>query len=489
MPRRRSTPLIRMSRIDDEPLYRQLRNGLIGAIEQGTFGPGDLLPSSRTLALETGVSRNTANLALQELLTEGFIQSVDRVGYVVSLDVGPFVAAQRKPPGTPINWEARFRDTTDPFPHMRKPSDWSSYPYPFVVGQPDPSLFPTRAWNRASRAALDPENRSNSLNDLIDQDDSLLTALLCERILPARGMSATPDQVLISLGSQQGLFLVSHALVGQESRVGVEDPGYPDARHIFSRRRGALRALPVDDQGVVVDGTVDDLDVVFTTPSHHYPTNVTLSVGRRQQLLLSAADKDFVVIEDDYDAEFRYQGQPTPALKALDDTGRVIYLGSFSKFLAPGLRLGYIVADAPLIDHLRDLRRYMLRHPAGLLQRTVALMIESGDYAAGVRKTRVAMKDKWERVATSLAQHLPHWDIPIQTGGLSIWVPGPPGFDATAMAGRALARGIVIEPGDVCFLDKPRPVNYFKLGFSGIDTDAIEPGIRALAGLIAESAG
>ena len=484
MARRRTTPLIEMSRTRSEPLYRQLRNGLIRAIEQGIFGPGDLLPSSRTLALDTGVSRNTANLALQELLTEGFIQSVDRVGYIVSHEVGPFVEAQRATPGTPIDWEARFRDTTDPLPHMRKPKDWSSYPYPFVVGQPDESLFPSRSWNRASRLAIEDENRSISLSDLIDQDDPLLTALLCERILPARGIAATPDQVLISLGSQQGLFLVAHALVGSKSKVGVEDPGYPDARHIFSRRRGTLLPIPVDDQGAIIEGTVSGLDLVFVTPSHQYPTNVTLAVGRRQQLLSAAAVDDFVIVEDDYDAEFRYQGQPTPALKALDETGHVVYLGSFSKFLAPGLRLGYIVADAPLIDHLRDLRRYMLRHPAGLLQRTVAIMIESGDYAAAVRKARIAFKDKWERIATSLSTHLPTWDIPIQTGGLSIWVEAPPGFDANQLAESALAAGVVIEPGSVCFLEEPRPQNFFKLGFSGIPTHFIEPGIAALAGVI-----
>jgi GntR family transcriptional regulator/MocR family aminotransferase len=424
-------------------------------------------------------------LALQELLTEGFIQAVDRVGYLVSHEVGPFVAGSRQSASSPIDWGFRFRDTTDPLPHMRKPTDWASYPYPFVVGQPDPDLFPTRAWNRASRLALEADNRPTSLNDLIDQDDPLLTTLLCERILPARGISATPDQVLISLGSQQGLFLVAHALVGSKSKVGVEDPGYPDARHIFSRRRGILKPIPVDDQGAIVDGTVDDLDLVFVTPSHHYPTNVTLAVGRRQQLLSSAAEQDFVIIEDDYDAEFRYQGQPTLALKGMDEAGRVVYLGSFSKFLAPGLRMGYIVADAPLIDHLRDLRRYMLRHPAGLLQRTVALMIESGDYAAAVRKARIASKDKWERTAAGLAEYLPRWEIPIQTGGLSIWVEGPKGFDANRLASDALSQGVVIEPGDVCFLEEPRPQNYFKLGFSGITADAIEPGLKALAGAIA----
>ncbi len=444
---------------------------------------GDLLPSSRTLAMDTGVSRNTANLALQELATEGFIQAVDRVGYVVNDNVRPFLAARNPRTSDPIDWSRRLQHQPDPFPHTVKPANWSSFPYPFVVGQPDPSLFPTRAWARAGRTALEDIHRRASLHDLIDQDDPLLTAMLCERILPARGITARQDEVLVSLGSQQGLFLVAHALAGPETRVGIEEPGYPDARHIFARRGARPAALPVDDQGAVIDPGIEDLDLVFVTPSHQYPTNVTLAVGRRRQLLEAAERHDILIVEDDYDAEFRYQGRPTPALKALDTSGRVVYLGSFSKFLAPGLRLGYIVADADLVAHLRDVRRYMLRHPAGLLQRTTAILIDQGDYASSVRRARIAFKEKWERTGAALAQHLP-WDIPIQTGGLSIWVQGPPDLDAVNLAQEALDHGVVIEPGHVCFQNEPRPRNFFKLGFSGIAADAIEPGISRLAGLI-----
>lgn len=225
------------------------------------------------------------------------------------------------------------------------------------------------------------------------------------------------------------------------------------------------------------------VDLVSVTPSHHYPTNVTLSVGRRQQLLSQAAAQDFIIVEDDYDSEFRYHGRPTPSLKALDETGRVVYIGSFSKFLAPGLRLGYVVADAPLATRLRDLRRYMLRHPPGLLQRTMGLMIQAGDYVRSVRRSRIALKDKWERTAAAVERHVP-WEVTMPTGGLSLWLPGPEGFDAVAVAADALEEGVVVEDGSVCYLQEPAPRNALRLGFAGTRADAIEPGVEALGKII-----
>ena len=332
------------------------------------------------------------------------------------------------------------------------------------------------------RNALMDEHQGPSLHDLVDTDDPLLVSQIGRTILPSRGINAGPSEILITLGSQHGLHLISKALLGPGSKVGVEEPGYPDARQIFSRQGADLAPLTIDEQGLMLN---DDtrIDLVFVTPSHQYPTNVTMAVGRRQQLLARAENEDFLVIEDDYDSEFRYHGRPTPALKASDDSGRVIYVGSFSKFLAPGLRLGFIVAEAPLIEHLRELRRYMLRHPPGIIQRSAALMMESGDYVRALRRSRKALKQKWETMTEAIATNFP-WDTPVTTGGVSVWVEGPPSFDAVDLAERALGEGIVIESGDVCFLEIPPPRNFFKLGFSGIDHDLIEPGIERLASLL-----
>jgi GntR family transcriptional regulator/MocR family aminotransferase len=471
-----------------EPLYRQLRLALTTAIETGQFLAGELLPSSRALAAELGLSRNTVNTAYQEMVAEGFLESVDRVGYVVNRDLRVRLSAvddidSANP--SEIDWDSRLNRFESPVGEVSKPVNWKEYEYPFVVGQPSADSFPIRGWNRAMRNALLDEHQGPSLHDLVDTDDPLLIEQIRRTILPSRGINASASQILVTLGSQHGLHLIATALLGSESRVGVEEPGYPDARQIFGRQGAELAPMAIDDHGLIVPEVLDpDVDLVFVTPSHQYPTNVTMAVGRRRQLLDQAEAEDFLVIEDDYDSAFRCQGRPTPALKAADDSGRVIYVGSFSKFLAPGLRLGFIVAEAPLIEHLRNLRRYMLRHPPGIIQRSVALMMESGDYVRALRRRRKALKQKWETITAAIADHFP-WETEFTTGGVSVWVEGPEWLDGVDLAMRALDAGIVIESGDVCFLELPAPKNFFKLGFSGIDHDLIEPGIARLAGLLA----
>lgn len=465
-----------------EPLYRQLGRALIAAIEAGQFSDSELLPSSRTLAEDLGLSRNTVNLALQQLLTDGYLTSVPRVGHVVNPDLQPHLDGSGNR-AEEVDWDARVHSSAK-LRHVWKPSNWNEKPFSFVVGQPDIDLFPVKPWNRASRLAMSPEHIRASLQDLVDKDDALLIDMLRRHILRSRGISASADQILITMGSQHGLRLVARALLGGDSKVYVEEPGYPDARHIFASSGADLRPMEVDDQGAVPPDPSDEVDLMFLTPSHQYPTNTTLSIGRRQTILNSADEHDFLIVEDDYDSEFRYLGSATPAMKSMDDSGRVIHLGSFSKFLAPGLRLGFIVADAGLIDHLRDLRRYQIRHPPGVLQRTVALLIESGDYARSVRRVRNAYKAKWETITEAIENFMP-LSVATQTGGVTLWIEGPEKLNSVTLAEHALDQGIVIEPGEACFLADPAPRNYFRLGYSSIPYENISEGVEQLAGVIA----
>ncbi len=478
--------LIPLDGASPQPLYRQLRDGIARAIQEGRHPDEDLLPSSRALAMELGISRNTVNAAYQDLVAEGFLETIPRRGHRVSPELRAQLRLGNASPRSDhsIEWEDRLEPFQEDVGEITKPSDWDRYPYPFVVGQPDVAAFPAAAWIRAQRAALDGPSRGSSLHDLIDRDDPLLVEMIVSRILPLRGITAAPEQVLITLGSQHGIYMLAGALTGPGSVVGVEEPGYPDARQIFRRQGARLAPLPVDGNGLVLeDRELAGLDAVFVTPSHQYPTNVTMSIGRRHQLLAQGAAHDVMVIEDDYDSEFRYQGTPTPALKALDPGGRVLYLGSFSKFLAPGLRLGYLVADPPLVEHLRERRRYAVRHPSGLLQRTVALMIEQGDYLRSLRRSRKLMKAKWEQAVTSARHHLGFVAEP--TGGLSLWVEGDRRRHAGRLAAAALARGVVIEPGTPCFLTRPAPSHYFRIGFSGIPLERIDQGLSLLGQVVA----
>jgi len=506
--------LITVDRDSNEPLYRQLRKAIVGDIAAGTLDIHSPLPSSRQLADELGLSRNTINAAYQELIAEGLIDAHPRRGLFINPDIKALTERARpdqqrsshscidqprsmsKPAPHGFDWSARLGPApVTGLPHVRKPVDWHRMPFPFVVGQVDVTTFPTRAWSRALRDALLPEHAHASLSDAVSADDSLLTSVLCQHVLPTRGISATPDQILITMGSQHALHLLAAALLRPGGHAGMEEPGYLDARQIFTRAGARIVPLPVDGSGIVPptdheerEGNASSegstglgkLDLLYLTPSHHHPTNVTLSMPRRHQILADLAASDTVVIEDDYDSELRYAGSPAPALKSLDTTGRVVYLGTFTKFLAPGLRMGFMVGSPELIERLRERRRYELRHPPGQMQRALALLIGSGEYQRIVRQYRLRMRRQWEEVTEAVATHLP-WQEPGPAGGGSLWMTGPENLDCRRLQAAALSRGVVVERGDIFFAAQQPPLNHFRLGFGAIPLERIEPGVRRLA--------
>jgi GntR family transcriptional regulator / MocR family aminotransferase len=475
--------LVSIERGTGEPVYRQLRKALEHEIASGALDARHALPSSRELARELGVSRNTVNTAYQELLSEGYVESRPRRGLFVNPEMLPHL--DRGDGGhadaSVVDWSRRVRPRLDsPLPEIAKVRDWNRYPYPFVAGQVDPALFPRLAWARALREALDEPHVHYSLRDGIDEDDPMLVEALCENVLPMRGIEAGPEQVLVTLGSQQGLDLLSETLLQSGDTVGVEDPGYLDARHIFARGGARLAPLAVDHAGVIPPAELTGVDLLYLTPSHHNPTNVTLSVGRRRQLISMAQESDTLLVEDDYDSEFRYQGRPTPALKALPGSERVIYLGTFSKCLAPGLRLGYLVAAPELVAELRSRRRYRVRHASGHTQRAMALLIRNGQYRRTIRRRRTHLQRKWHTLRDVLNEELP-WSTEPPPGGLSIWLTGPESLDGAELAARALAQGVVIERGDVYFDDSAAHRHHVRLGFAAIPHEHIRPGVQQLS--------
>ena len=478
--------LIEVDRSSGEPLYQQVRRAIEHGIAVGTFDPLHRLPSSRELSEELGVSRNTINLAYQELIAEGFVDSQERRGLFVNSEMRVQCNAQARDTTPRIDWAQRVRTAPDAgIPHIEKRPDWHRYPYPFLAGQVDVSAFPARSWARCLRDSLFHPHVFQSLQDSVACDDPMLVEMIRRHLLPSRGIEAGPDEVLVTVGSQQGLDLLGRTLLGPGQTVAIENPGYLDARHIFVRAGAQVRGLDVDLAGVQPPESLRGTDLLYLTPSHHHPTNVTLTIGRRRRLLQLAAESGTVVVEDDYDSEFRYQGRPTPALKALDGTGDAVYLGTFSKFLSPGLRLGYLVGPAPLVAELRQVRRYVCRHPAGQLQRALAMLIETGEYLRSLRRYRSKLMGKWDAVREAVDRYLPWQEAPFPPGGVSLWMTGPPELDCRRLVAQAERRGILVEPGDLFFLDPERGRHHFRIGFAAVPRRSIDDGIRLL-GEVAE---
>ncbi|MDH0704540.1 PLP-dependent aminotransferase family protein [Pseudomonas toyotomiensis] len=481
-------------------LQEQLRESLVSAILGGGFPADEPLPSCRKLSQQLSVSRNTVALVYESLLDNGYLISRPRSGYYLHPDycgqAGEAVLRMtplRKPEpsdassaATAPDWAARFRMQPSLKHGVLRPSNWSRFTYPFIYGQPISELFPLERWREVSRKNLSGERDQGWLGDRFDRDDEQLIEQLRTRVLPKRGIWARADEILVTLGSQNALYLLASLLMARGVRVGVENPGFRDAASIFDLHGAKVHLQDVDDQGLVVDSRLDDCQYLYVTPGHQVPTGVAMSAARREQLLRQVREHDQVLIEDDYDAEFNLDNHPLPALKASDSSGRVIYLSSLSKAFSPGLRIGYMVADAELIDELRALRRLMYRHPPLNNQRMLADFLAQGHYDAHLRRFREEHCRRRELLYRALRSDLSDCQPMGSPGASACWLAAPRGVDTQRLAWAAAQQSVLIESGAQFFLgDGAAPTNFMRLGFHAIDAERIRPGVQKLGEVLA----
>src|SRR5579864_566531 len=488
--------LIQLSFRSEVGLQAQIREMLVTAILDGHIPVGVALPSTRVLAAQLGVARNTVALAYELLVNEGYLLTKSRSGHYVNPEIiAGRVGLPRAPgassPPSPVDWTPRLRGGVSAQRNIVKPRDWQRYPYPFIYGQFDPALLPLPGWRECSLQATSVSEARGWAGDLIDADDALLIEQIQTRLLVRRGVFAAPDEILVTVGAQHALFLLATLLVDARTTVGIENPGYPDARNIFASRTANIVPLPLDDAGLALTPALDACDYVYLTPSHQCPTNVTMPLARREALLAFAQANDRILIEDDYEIELGLEGRAQPALQSLDRSGHVVYVSSLSKTLAPGIRSGFIVAHRELIRELRALRRLMLRHPAANNERSVGLFLAMGHHDALLRRLRQSYAERSQLVAAALRAHLPGVRFTTVAGASSFWLRFADHVDTRAIAATAARMGVLIEPGDVFFVDgqEPVPTNYARVGFASIDAARIEPGIATLAAACAEVAG
>ncbi|MDT0602272.1 PLP-dependent aminotransferase family protein [Thalassotalea castellviae] len=494
------SPLIHIDHQSDESLQSQIRTKMVDGILVGAFPPNSKFPSSRKFAKQLNVSRNTIVLVYQALIEEGYLISKERSGIFVSDNIHKGCVqtsnsqlhnqaltskkstslAQFK---TPFHYN--FKGAVSLTTYSSCPSNWRSYSYPFIDGKFDSSLYPIKEWRDAN-------NRANASGEIYQwselqglQDDPMLIDEIRSKILPRRGIQASREEVIITVGTQQALHLITQLFVDNSVTAAVEEPGYPEMRDLLSQQGAKLVYQEIDDKGMVVDDKLNDCDVIYTTPSHQTPTSITMSMERRDQLLTKADKHDFIIIEDDFEFESNFLGQPHPALRSLDKNNRVVYVSCLSKVLASGVQIAFIVADSSVINELKKLRKIMMRNPPLSNQRAVSYFLSLGYYDSFMMHLHKVFFERWLELREALNIYLPDSidTGPIQ-GGTAYWITGPKQLDGDYLREKAAEIGILIEPAKRYFASSVYPENCFRMGITSIATDKIRVGVSKLADLI-----
>lgn len=454
-------------------LHRQLQ----AAILDGRLRPGLRLPATRALAEGLGVSRNTAVAAYDLLLSEGYLIGRPGAGtFVADLLPRPAQAPARAASAPDRRLAAYWRDLPE------RAAAPGPLEFDFRTGLPDKSLFPFHVWRRLSARALRQLERLPAAY-AAPEGQPALRAAVAHHVSFARAVACTADDVIVTGGAQQAFDLLARILVTPgETVVAVEDPGHPPTRRAFAAAGAMVVPVPVDDDGMVVGRMPAGARVVCVTPSHQFPLGATLSPRRRAELLDWARERDAVVVEDDYDGEFRFGSRPLDALQTLDRSGSVLYVGTFAKSLFPALRLGYAVAPPWARPALAAAREVADAHGPVLPQETLAAFIDEGHLARHIRRMRKVYEGRREALLAALARHFGDRLAPIPaTAGLHLAARLTDGSSAAEAAARAAAVGVRAVPLARFASVAGAAPNGFVFGYGLIPAERIDEGIRRLA--------
>ena len=486
-----------LDRDSDDLLQAQIFEQIRSMILKGRLKSGMKLPPSRLLAESMAISRNTVLLAYERLAAEGYIQTRGTAGNFISLvlpdDLLQVGAGSTERAGT----------NKDAASGAEKPSPllcFAGYPasphlprsirpeYDFWVGRSDPSTFPVKTWRRLTvRKLLSAGFNLTEYGDPAGLEE--LRIAIANHLGRSRGMSITMDQVIVTSGSQDGLNLICRLVDRQKHPIFIENPCYQGAAYLFQSIASELCPIPVDDNGLVVDKLPRERPgVLFVTPSHQYPTGATLSLQRRLYLLRWAEETNSVIIEDDYDSDFRYDGPPLTALAGLDRSNCVLYLGTFSKSLGAGLRLGYAVVPAELAKSARVVKSQMNSGQAWLEQAVLAEFLTSGLFDRHLRRTRHVYKARRDCLRSSLERHFGAAELFGADAGLHVvWrlPPGSPPADVVERAAREKSIGVyALHSGAAHDFDRTSRQDLLVLGYSSLTERDIERAVERLHQLL-----
>lgn len=453
-------------------IYRQLRRAILA----GQLRPGDPLPPSRELARRLTVSRSTVTGAYDRLAGEGFVTAHVGAGTVVSEHLA---RTRGKPKKKRIGDTLRGRPVWDA---IQLPTVLAEIPrFDFRSGTPDATLFPHDLWRRLMARQLRSEAKGMIVYDSPAGDERLREAI-ARHIGVSRGVEASADDVVVTNGTQQALDVIARVLLSPGDHIAIENPGYRPARLAFAAHGLRIHGVAVDRDGLTVNALPRQARAVYVTPSHQYPLGVSMTLPRRLALLAWAERHSSALIEDDYDGEFRFGGRPIEPLRMLDRTGRVIYVGSFSKTLLPSLRLGFIVAPPSLRNAIHKAKFVADWHTSTTFQAVAATFIDSGRFARHIRKMREVYRMRHHLIMDALKRDFDdHLKVIPSTVGLHITALAPKlsAEQISAVVRRASEGGVVVQELSRFGVNAPGPPGLV-LGYGTIPTNRIEDGLQRL---------
>jgi GntR family transcriptional regulator/MocR family aminotransferase len=465
------------------PLFRQVYLGLRQAILSGILRSGDRLPSTRELAEKLQVSRTVVLLAYDQLLAEGFITGRHGSGTYVSKGLN-LERRKQSAPAARLHL-SRFghyaEETVSPVAHSLRLSP--PLRYDFAYGRTDTDIFPLAAWRRI----LLRNERRAVLRDLDygpAAGNQNLQEAIAAHVRKSRAVVCGPSQVIIVNGAQQAIDLVVRVLLGRGDRVAIEDPQYRGARHALLAAEARLFPVPVDNDGVMTGKLPDRTRAAFVTPSHQLPTGAILTLSRRLELLAWARRQNAVIVEDDYDGEFRYEGQPLESLQGLDPEGRVIYIGTFSRTIFPSLRIGYLIAPKSLVPAISAAKWLCDRHTGTLEQRTLAEFISSGMYERHLHQVRKRNTSRRTALLEAIAKYIGNRvEITGEGAGAHIVLWPNWRLDEETIIRKAAAQNVSIYGIAPYFLRTPTRAG-FMIGYSRMKEADIREGIKRLGDVL-----
>jgi GntR family transcriptional regulator/MocR family aminotransferase len=466
-----------------EPLFRQVYVGLRQAILVGNFPVGDRLPSTRDLAEQLGISRTVVLLAYDQLLAEGFVVGRGGSGTYVSEGLGGS-APEREKRSAKIRlsrFGAAAADAVAAVDVTRRQS--TPLRYDFAYGRSEIETFPFEMWRRmllrharmAPVRELDYGPAGGSL---------VLREAICSHLRRSRAVVCDPSEVIVVNGSQQALDLVTRVLVEPGDRVAIEDPHYNGTREVLRAAGAQLLPVPVDRDGLNPAKLPENASLVFVTPSHQFPTGAILPLARRLALLAWARRKNSVIVENDHDGEFHYEGRPLESLQGLDTEGRIVYLGTFSRTVFPALRIGYLIVPKSLATTFTAAKWLNDLHSATLEQETLAEFINTGMYERHLRRLRRRNTARREALLEAIHKYLgARVEVTGDGSGAHIVLWPRKRVSEETVINQAASRGVGIYGISHCFLTRPSRAGII-LGYSRLNEKEIREGIRSLSEIL-----